>query len=350
MYRFALIGGGWRAQFFARTAQALPELFELTGTWMRDSEKREVWAKTYGGRAAASVDELIAMKPEFIVVSLPTGVQIELLEKLLSADIPLLLETPLGRDDGALAKVRELADGRTGLINTAEQYTEWPLYRAWTEIIRLGLIGNVHSVTASSVHGYHAVSVIRHFLGTGMEKCRLTGFRYKYPIVKTGDRSGIVYGGEMSSYTRDIVNMEFASGKTALYDFSNELYHTRILSRGFVIRGDRGEISWDSVRYVNSDGMPVLQKIERDSLGYNDNNKMCLVALTLGDRYLYRNPYGHARINDDEIAVASIMEKMGKKARGELKDAYSFEDSMRDAELSILLYRAAELDGTLLEG
>ena len=41
---------------------------------------------------------------------------------------------------------------------------------------------------------------------------------------------------------------------------------------------------------------------------------------------------------------------MGKKARGELKDAYSFEDSMRDAELSILLYRAAELGCTLLEG
>lgn len=349
MYRFALIGGGWRAEFYARIARALPDRFELVCTYLRDKEKLNDWCARFGGSAAASLGELSSYEPDFIVVSLPTDVQADMLGELLDMNIPLLCETPLWRGAETMEKVTALAKGREHLIDTAEQYMDWPMYRAWKNIIDLGLIGNVWSVTAGALHGYHAVSAIRALLGTGFEKVRMIGFSRKYPIVKTGDRSGIVYNGPMSEYTRDTVQMDFESGKTALYDFTGELHHTRIMERTFVIRGDRGEISWDTVRYLNSDGMPVTQRIERDMLGYNDNNKLCLNALTLGERYLWRNPFGYARLNDDELAVACLMDRMGRRSRGENVTAYPFSESVRDAEVSQALYASAQADGKWTE-
>lgn len=350
MYRFALIGGGWRAEFYARAALALPDRFSLIGTWMRNPEKNAEWTRRFGGRAAGSIKELAAMNPEFIVVSLPTETQVEMLEELLSYNIPLLLETPLGRSAEALEKVRRISAGRTHLINTAEQYLEWPLYRAWTEIINAGLIGNVNSVSISALHGYHAASLIRAYLGAGFGKCRAIGQSLEYPIVKTGDRGGVVTGNEMQKYRRDIVSLTFENGKHALYDFTGEQYHSLIRERHAIIDGDRGQIDWDTVRYVTKDGIAVTQKIQNFTMGVNNNNMLCLINLTMGERVLYSNPFTYARLNDDEISVAVLMDKMGRKSRGEAIEAYSFEESMRDAEIANLMNEAAANPFTVIEG
>src|SRR5436190_18611347 len=38
-YRFAIVGAGWRAEFFFRIAAALPERFHIAGLVVRDPEK-----------------------------------------------------------------------------------------------------------------------------------------------------------------------------------------------------------------------------------------------------------------------------------------------------------------------
>lgn len=350
MYTFCLIGGGWRAEFFARVAKLVPDRFTLAGTWMRDSEKLAKWVDRFGGKALSSPVEAGSLKPDFIITSIPSLAAAEMLPELLDLNIPLLLETPLAWSLDALEKVKQIAKGKEHLINTAEQYLEWPYYRAWAEIIKQGLIGEVTCINCGALHGYHAVSIIRSFLDVGMEKCTLAGTRFVYPIVKTGDRSGVITTGEMTTYKRDTVSMQFESGKTALYDFSGDLYHSWIRSRHMVIYGTRGEISWDTVRYLTKDNLPVTAKIDIRAMGINRNNQLCLTALTLGERYLYRNPFGYARLNDDEIAVAMMMEKMGKVSRGELEYAYSFEDSVRDAEISCLMAKACENPHTVITG
>ncbi len=39
--RFAMVGAGWRGEFYARIAKELPDLFELTGTWLHSPEKAD---------------------------------------------------------------------------------------------------------------------------------------------------------------------------------------------------------------------------------------------------------------------------------------------------------------------
>src|SRR5439155_12900967 len=69
-YRFAIIGAGWRTEFFLRIVAALPERFHLEGLVVRDPEKgRRVEAK-WGHRTYRAVPDLLAaVSPEFLVAS-----------------------------------------------------------------------------------------------------------------------------------------------------------------------------------------------------------------------------------------------------------------------------------------
>lgn len=69
-YRFALVGSGWRAAFYARLARKMPDLFQLTGTWLHRPENTPEWQKKYGGAVAALPEDLLKDRPDFLVVAL----------------------------------------------------------------------------------------------------------------------------------------------------------------------------------------------------------------------------------------------------------------------------------------
>ena len=68
-YRFAVIGSGWRAQYYVRVAKALPDLFELCAIYCRSEEKAAEVRSGFGIPATTSEDECAARKPDFVVVA-----------------------------------------------------------------------------------------------------------------------------------------------------------------------------------------------------------------------------------------------------------------------------------------
>src|SRR5688572_3578708 len=94
MISFAIIGAGWRSEFFARVARELPDHFRLTGLLSRSAEKAAIFGRTWQVPVAASLNELLATKPDFVVVSVPWGVGEELVIELSRRGVPVLYETP----------------------------------------------------------------------------------------------------------------------------------------------------------------------------------------------------------------------------------------------------------------
>lgn len=89
-----LVGSGWRAAFYARLARKMPDLFQLTGTWLHRPENTPEWQKKYGGAVAALPEDLLKDRPDFLVVALNKQHAFPYIMSLLEADVPLLLETP----------------------------------------------------------------------------------------------------------------------------------------------------------------------------------------------------------------------------------------------------------------
>lgn len=336
---FSLIGAGYRAGYFARVAAAIPDLFELRGVLGQNPERAESFAGKFGVRRCQSLDELLKLHADFVVVCVSRGQALGYLMELIEKDVPILCETPPGETEDALLRLWEEASRRKARIDVAEQYFLQPLYAAWYEAIKQGMIGPVENISLSALHGYHGVSIIRRFLGVGMEGCRIHGERHQFSAVRTSARDGVKRDGEITPYDRDRLSFVFDSGKVGFFDFASIQYHSFIRTRQLNVQGQRGEIDDLEIRCLGEDNLPLYLPLCRHDRGRYDGVQHALHHLTLGERLLYANPFPDARLNDDELAVASCLSGMqGYLETG--KPFYGLAEALQDSYLSLLMDEA----------
>ncbi len=340
MIRFGLIGSGWRAEFYLRIAKAVPELFELTSVLIRDSEKGRIFSDKMDVPVVNTVDELIETKPDYLVLSVKRGITSKYLPVLFKRGIPVLCETPPGEDMKELESVWDNYKIYGGKIQIAEQYFAQPLYAAWNKAIETGRIGTVQNINISSLHGYHGASIIRRFLNVGYENFRVYGKRFWFDVTETYGRDGMVFDGESFQCARDRLTIEFENGKVAFFDFSDPAqYHSFIRTRQLTVQGERGEIDDLTIRYLTKENVPVTQQLNRIDLGVYGNQEWSHYGLMLGEEFLYRTPFINARLNDDEIAVATCMKQMWEYVQGG-KEFYSLKEALQDMYLCLMMEEA----------
>ncbi|MCB0122565.1 MAG: Gfo/Idh/MocA family oxidoreductase, partial [Caldilineaceae bacterium] len=154
-----MIGAGWRAEFFLRIVQALPEQFNLPRVLVRNPEKAERFAAAWQVETVQTLDDLL--KPndlDFVIVSVPWAVSPVMLRELADRNMPALAETPPAPDLDALTALHELTK-RGAKIQVAEQYQFQPAHAARLAIARSGKLGTVTQAQVSAAHGYHGINL-----------------------------------------------------------------------------------------------------------------------------------------------------------------------------------------------
>lgn len=344
--KFIVIGYGWRADFFYRIAKLLPEHFEISAGVLRTQERAEQIQREEGVFATSDLEEALKTGPDFAVLCVPRGIVRDYLVKLMEKKIPVLCETPPGKDTNELTELWETVQKLQGKVQVIEQYFLQPYYAAVEKIIGAGYLGEVSNVMLSALHGYHAMSIYRRLLGTGYENCTIQGKRFFFELTATNGREGFDYSGKMIKAERDWACMEFESGKTGFFDFSGEQYFSTIRERRWNIQGNRGEINDMTVRFLNQDNMTVQQQIQRVDVGINNNSQWAHKGMLFLDKQMYENPYYPARMNDDEIAVASCLSGM-KNYIETGEECYSLREALQDTYLSFMLEEAIETGKTI---
>lgn len=335
--RFAVAGCGWRALFYVRAAQLLPERFELTGVLCRTAERAQAFAAAHGVPAFAFLDDLLATRPSFVVSCVSKGSMTQTVIALLERGMPALSETPLATDMDALRALHAAAQ-RTGTpLALAEQYFLYPTHQARRAILDLGLLGDVTGCTLSMMHDYHAVSMLRRYLGEERGEVRIRARRIVSPIAVTGGRGGYVTGGEMGEEVRVLAEFAYADGRLGLYDFASVQYHSAIRSSHVRILGTRGEIFDDEVRYLDAENRPQYSRMEirRDAISG------AIRAVDFEGRRVYANPLrADVPMTEDEIAVCCVLLRMDAQLKtGE--PVYPLAHGFLDSEAAIKLQRAA---------
>lgn len=336
---FVLVGGGWRAEFFLRIAEALPEKFRAVGAWLRNPDKRNAFESRWNIPAVSTLAELAAFKPIYAVVSVPASVSAGLIREAVGHNLAVLTETPPAWD---LAQIGELhALVREGAkIQVAEQYPFRPQYQAVSAVIDSGILGTVTQAQVSVGHGYHGTALIRKFLSVGFENAKVSAFAFPLRSVRGPGRAGLPTEEKILEGTQSLALLEFQN-KWGLFDFSGHQYFSRIRASRILIRGERGECDANEVRYLKDFKTPLVAKFDRCDTGRADNlSDPSLQGIYLGERILFQNPYFPTRFSDDEIAVATCMEKMGAYASGG-PEFYSLAEGAQDHYLGTVIDEAA---------
>lgn len=337
--KFVLIGYGWRADFFHRIAKEMPDRFSISSVVLRTRERaQEVLAK-YQVPATSSLEDALNTNPDFVVLCIPRNGVKDYLIQLMKAKIPILCETPPGKNTEELEELWCMAKEHKGQIQVIEQYFLQPYYASLLKIIEQNTIGMVSNMTLSALHGYHAISIFRKILGIQYENASINGKRYFTELTATNSRSGITHSGEIISRYRDLATIDFENGKTAFLDFMGDQYFSLIRTRRLNIQGLRGEVNDMTVRYLNSENRAVTQDLHRIDTGIYNNSGWTHQGIMFGNDFVFENPTYGARLNDDEIAVALCLENM-KTYVDTGKDFYSLKEALQDTYFSFEMERA----------
>ena len=143
----------------------------------------------------------------------------------------------------------------------------------------------------------------------------ITGKTFITKVTNTKTRYETLTDGKIIDAKQKHLIMEYESGKTAFYDFMSEQYRSPIRNRYINVRGTRGEIVNDTVYYLDDNNIPAVKKLD------------------------VVNPYEKNGLNYDEAAIAELLIRMKRYVDTGI-EAYSFDEALYDAYVSILMDKA----------
>ena len=337
MTRFAIVGTGWRAEYFWRLAAALDGV-DCVGVVSR--APKELPVPVY-----LSLDECLAVgRPHFVVTAVPWEVTPPLVVSLAERGVRVLAETPPAPDLDGL-RALWAAVGASGLVQVAEQYTRVPAHAARLALVRSGAIGTPTRVDVSSTHQYHAVSLIRTLLGIGRGPAEVRAVRTTAPLADPLSRTGWADPVEVRQATTTIATITFSGGGFGVYDFTDNQWHNQLLNRRLLVRGTTGELRDDDVVRLASDRTIVRTPLVRRQTGYDlDLDGFDTDHITWGADVLYRNPYQGQRWNDEEIAIATLLADTAAWATDGGPPPYPLADGLQDHRIALAIEEAADND------
>ncbi|MFL4906774.1 Gfo/Idh/MocA family protein [Streptomyces sp. MMS24-I2-30] len=345
--RFGIVGTGWRARFYARLAQALPERLAVAGVVTRSAERARQVEAEWGVPAHRSVGELSADRPEFVIASVPWEASPRVVRELVEHEIPVLAETPPAPDAPGLRELwaavggARRADG-SGLVQVAEQYTLMPGHAARLALLREGVIGEVTSVQVSSTHLYHAMSLIRHALGVGHGAATVTAHASTAPLADPLSPAGWSDDLTPKDAVTTLAFLDFGGARTALYDFTDNQWWNPLRARRIVVRGSLGEIVDDTVVRMADPRTPVESALTRRRTGTDLNLEGAEVHhISFDGRVVWRNDYLGASLTEDDLAVVDLLSRTGAWVRGAGPEPYPLAEGCQDHLLALAAEESA---------
>jgi predicted dehydrogenase len=340
--RYAVVGRGWRAQFFFKLAAVLPERFAVTSVMTRSPDAVLGWDLP----VVQDVESLLRTEPEFVITSVSWDANPGLVEALAALGVPVLSETPPASDRDGLRSLWG-AVGGSGLVQVAEQYLMLPDHAARLAVLATGVIGEATSAQVSSTHGYHAVSMLRGFLGVGREPATVHARAFTAPLADPLSRDGWRDDLTPRPAVTTLATLDFG-GRVGLYDFTDGQWWNPLRARRVVVRGRVGELVDDCVVRMADARTPVTSRLRRRQTGRDLNLEgFDLDHISFDGDVLWRNAFAGARLSDEEIAIATLLERMGLWVREEGEAPYPLADACHDHLLSLAIDESARTGETV---
>ena len=339
--RFAVVGHGWRADFYHRLAERLPDRFTCTGVLTRRVEVGERLERERGVRTTRDLDDLLADRPQVVVTSVPVAANPDVVRGLVERGATVLSETPPAPDlDGLRALWHDV--GPTGRVQVAEQHPSLPVVAALRSLVDRGLLGRVTSAQVSWTHDYHAMALLRTVLGLGAEPVDVRAVHVTGPLLEPPGREGRPVDPQVLD-ARHTTAVLTSGGRTGLYDFTDGQWFSPLRRRSLTVRGSHGEVVGDDVRWARPDGTVLAAPLVRRQTGVDgDLEGADLDAVVWAGEVLFANPYRGGRLSDEELAIGLCLEATARWQAGDGPAPYPLADACQDALLGHLVHRAAE--------
>ena len=226
-------------------------------------------------------------------------------------------------------------------VQIAEQYPFQPLHAARLNVVASGKLGSVSQASVSIAHGYHGMVLMRRFLGMGFEDAKISARRFTSKLVQGPGRAGPPSEEKIVDDTQLLAHFDFEDGKLGVFEFTGAQYFSYVRGNRLLVRGERGEIGGRDrappTRLSHAhlaNPATTRHRLQRQFGGLASSRVFA------GREWVYQNPFAPARLSDDEIAVATCLQKMSEYVNGG-PSFYSLAEASQDHYLNLLMDQAA---------
>jgi predicted dehydrogenase len=309
----------------------------VTRTARRGAEVTAQWSVP----TVRTIDALLQTDPDFVIVSVPWAQTPAAVRELVARNVAVLAETPPAPDaDGLRALWDEV--GRSGLVQVAEQYLLLPGHAARLSLVREGIVGIPTSAQISSTHLYHAVSMIRGYVGAGFAPALVSAQAFAAPLVDPLSPAGWSGDATPTDVTTTLATIDFG-GTSGLYDFTDNQWWNPLRTRRVVVRGSTGELVDDAVVRLVDPTTPVTSYLVRRQLGVDLNLEgHDLDTISFDGRVVYRNPFRGARLADEDVAIATLLDGMRAWLHADGPPPYPLAEACQDHLIGLAITESAQ--------
>ncbi|GAB2021017.1 hypothetical protein RyT2_00900 [Pseudolactococcus yaeyamensis] len=336
-----IIGGGWRSEFYLRLAQKMPERYKIIAVVTINPEQQAQYAKApWHLTCVASLAEGLKLgTPDFVVICVPPTAATQVSVDVMKLGLPVLSETPAG---SSLEDLQYLSENMptNAKYQVAEQYYLRPDMALRLSCLAQGKIGTPQLALVSLTNNYHAISLMRKFLNVSGHETTVKAQRFQVTGQPGFERGGLADSETFNVYQQTLATFDFGQGKTGIYNFEDDQHRSFIRSQHIQIKGHRGELNDQELRYLKDFQTPMISQFKRINKGeYENMEGLGFKGLILDGEWIYQNPYPEVVLSDDEIALASCLDRMAEYCKGG-QSAYSFAQAAQDFYLTLLIESA----------
>jgi predicted dehydrogenase len=331
----AVVGAGRRAAgAWLPTIEILNDQLNLIAVCNTGALRGEEQAKKYGVNWYNNVEQMLDKeKPDFVAVIINPAQAHVASRSALERGISVITETPLASSVEDCDMLIKLAQEKGKYIEVAENLYRMPSERIKRELILNGVFGKIlRGHNNSLTHDYHAVSLVRSYIGFDVKIKRVIGIEAQFHVAEH-DYRGTMTDNESTCHEVYF----FENGSLGFSHFTNltwgsplrginstEFYGENGMAVGdkiFVLKGkDKQQINIKRLT-CNVDGMEVLDKFVADT----------------EPEIIWDNPFKKYKLNDGLITIASELASIMKSVRENVEPEYGAVNGKIDRQIDLAI-------------
>ena len=313
--KVAMVGAGRRAAgAWLPAIDVMSDQLRLTAVCNTGAARGEEQAAKYGVPWHTDVERMLdAERPDFVAIIVNPPQTHVVAAAALARGISVVMETPVASQLDDADALIALADEKGAHIEVAENLYRAPTERIKRELVLAGVFGRIlRGHNNSRTHNYHAVSLVRSYIGFDVPITRVLGVEGAFDV-EPHDYRGAQADKERSRHA----TFFFENGALGFSHFTS-------LAFGSPLRG----VSSTEFRRI---------EIERVTCEVDGATTLDRFVADVTPEVVWENPFRQYAMNDGMITIASELASIMRAVRGEGPPEYGAANGRIDRQVDLAI-------------
>lgn len=327
--RVGIVGAGDRIRrIYAPALAEVSDRIEVIGITSRRQATAEQLASQTGWKVFPDPFRMVSEgAADFVIVAVSPGANDAVYPQMAALGCPLLLETPFCWSLRSGRKLLTRMKKAQATVGLAEQFPFLPHAQLMRKVIELGGVGVARTAVNDLAHyDYHGLARLRRTLDLWDEVVSVSAQRVAVPGTQAPLDDAMFY---------------YRSGAALQHRFLPDDEAAAALEPArFHVVGDEGYLADHATGHQTDAPIYAPRRIE-DGRGH-------LLELSIDSRagpVVWRNPFAASGLDDEQIAVATLLAEMAEAVAYGGSPAYDAEDGLFDVEMLTAMRASEARDG-----